>query len=248
MDKTQKEEYLERLWHMAESGEDNVEQIGDILGDGFEMQILRKLQAEAWLALTDEEKKIALTEKGKGEARRLVRAHRLAERLLCDVLGCREETMETSACEFEHLVAPELVDSICTLLGHPMQCPHGRPIPRGKCCEETLTSAESPVRALTQLKPGDSGRIAYVCCDREEQMHRLSALSVRPGLNLTVHQTYPAYVIECEGGQVALEDDVAANIYVWVDRETVEAVVAASAAAPPRRRFRNRKGRPPNRE
>ena len=64
----------------------------------------------------------------------LIRAHRLAEKLIHDVLGGK---FEDEACEFEHIASPKLVDSICTMLGHPKECPHGLPIPEGDCCKRS---------------------------------------------------------------------------------------------------------------
>jgi hypothetical protein len=39
-------------------------------------------------------------------------------------------------CKFEHILSPDVTDRICTLLGHPLECPHGSPIPQGPCCIE----------------------------------------------------------------------------------------------------------------
>jgi DtxR family Mn-dependent transcriptional regulator len=68
-------------------------------------------------------------------ARIVIRRHRLAERLFIDVLSIRDEhEVEESACKFEHILSPEVTDSMCALLGHPTECPHGSPIPPGECC------------------------------------------------------------------------------------------------------------------
>jgi Mn-dependent DtxR family transcriptional regulator len=45
-----------------------------------------------------------------------------------------ETEIEQQACKFEHILSPEATDKICTFLGHPKTCPHGAPIPPGKCC------------------------------------------------------------------------------------------------------------------
>jgi len=68
------------------------------------------------------------------QLRQLIRARRLAERLIHDVLGGE---FEEGACEFEHMGSTKLIDSICTLLGHPKECPHGLPIPEGECCQRS---------------------------------------------------------------------------------------------------------------
>ncbi len=85
---------------------------------------------------------VRFSPEGERRARQLVRSHRLAERLVQDVLG---QAAEPSACEFEHLLGTEVVDAICTLLGHPRECPHGYPIPPGECCERS-DRRSSPAR------------------------------------------------------------------------------------------------------
>jgi DtxR family Mn-dependent transcriptional regulator len=83
------------------------------------------------------ENRIEMTNAGRTRARDLVRRHRLAERLFLDQIRMRMEEIEPNACAFEHVLSPELTESICRLLGHPKECPHGKPIPRGGCCEAT---------------------------------------------------------------------------------------------------------------
>jgi DtxR family Mn-dependent transcriptional regulator len=162
---------------------------------------------------------ISLTEKGRDFTRRLIRSHRIAERLVHDVLGVE---FEAGACEFEHIVNADLVDSICTLLGHPRECPHGMPIPEGKCCSQRAQVVESSVIALDQLGIGESARIAYVYASNDQQLHRLENLLVRPGMTVKLHQRYPTFVIECENSHIALDEEVAASIQVWssADRRT----------------------------
>ena len=68
---------------------------------------------------------LRLTEAGRTRARDVVRRHRLAERLFCDLLDVDHEECESSACKLEHILSPEATNSICILLGHPTTCPHG---------------------------------------------------------------------------------------------------------------------------
>ena len=135
-----------------------------------------------------------------------------AERLLYDVLG---GDFESGACEFEHTVTPELVDSICILLGHPKTCPHGSPIPQGKCCKESRRTAQSSVVPLVKLEVGQSARVAYINCKSDQQLHKIDSLCIRPGTIVTLHQRYPTYVVECEGSNIAMDEQIASNICVW---------------------------------
>ena len=79
---------------------------------------------------------VELTAKGRQRAADIIRRHRLAERLFTDSLAMDSETeIEQQACKFEHILSPEATDKICTFLVHPKTCPHGAPIPPGRCCE-----------------------------------------------------------------------------------------------------------------
>jgi len=211
------DEYLEHLWSMAESGTDaeSVDELASRVHIRFDIGVLKLMREKNLLELREGDTRVAMTPEGKEYARQLVRQHRLAERLIHDMLGVKSEQFENAACEFEHVVAPELVDSICILLGHPRECPHGKPIPRGKCCEKNLRLIECAPLPLTSLKTSDQGRVAFVRCDRDDQMHRLDGLHIRPGAEIKLHQTFPTYVIECEGALVALEEKIAAQIHVW---------------------------------
>ena len=210
--KQEKDEHLERLWHMKEEGKNSIDRLKSAMPDDFDTDIIDELSSQGLVDLNEEDKTITLTRKGEDVARQLIRAHRLAERLLYDVLG---GDFESGACEFEHTVTLELVDSICILLGHPKECPHGLPIPEGECCRRSLRTAQSSVIPLTELEVGQSGRIAYVNCRDDRQLHKIDGLHIRPGVCLKLHQIYPSYVIECEGANIAVDTEIASNICVW---------------------------------
>jgi len=210
--KREKDEYLEKLWYMKEQGKDSMDALKSGLRENFNVDIVNELSYEDLVELIEENNKIILTKKGEEYAKRIIRAHRLAERLLYDVLGSE---LESGACEFEHTVTPELVDSICILLGHPRECPHGMPIPEGECCRNSAQTAQSSIIPLTKLEVTQSARIAYVSCKDDLQLHKLDGLQIRPGVFVKLHQRYPCYVIECEDANIALDEEIVSNIYVW---------------------------------
>ena len=106
--------------------------------------------------------------------------HRLAERLLPEIFELEESHMESSACQFEHILSPKVSDSVCTFLGHPPICPHGKPIPRGPCCARFKKEMESLVRPLADLKPGEEGRVVFITPKSRGCLERLSALGLNP--------------------------------------------------------------------
>jgi DtxR family Mn-dependent transcriptional regulator len=210
--KREKDEYIEQLYYMREDGTDAILYLKSSMNDNYDSSIIDELVLEDMVQISEDSDTIVLTEKGTVYARKLIRAHRLAERLLYDVLG---GDFESGACEFEHTVTPELVDSICILLGHPKTCPHGSPIPEGQCCRESCRTAQSSIVPLVELKVGQSARVAYINCKSDQQLHKIDNLCIRPGATVTLHQRYPSYVIECEGSNIAMDEQIASNICVW---------------------------------
>jgi DtxR family Mn-dependent transcriptional regulator len=208
----EKDEYMERLWYMREDGEESLNALKEALGEGFNAAVLDELTSDGLVAVTKDEPRITLTERGIDRARRVIRAHRIAERLIHDVLGNR---FESGACEFEHIIDTELVDSICTLLGHPRECPHGKPIPEGECCRRCAKTAESSVIPLTELEVGQSGRVAYVNYRNEQLFHKIDALQIKPGVMIKLLQRYPSYVVEVESATIAMDSEVAATVSLW---------------------------------
>lgn len=156
----------------------------------------------------------ALTAAGKAEAAMAIRRHRLAERLLVDVLVTEESQIDDRACSLEHALFDGVDESICTLLGHPQVCPHGKPIPPGKCCGQMRSSVERLIAPLKELKHGQEGRIAYIQMNNPQHLQKLMAMGVLPGVSLKIKENYPSYVFEAGYSQFAVDETIASDIYV----------------------------------
>jgi DtxR family Mn-dependent transcriptional regulator len=208
----ERDECLERLWHRRELGI-GARAVPSSAGtaDGIGDECIRALSAEG-LVDVGADGQVRFNPEGERRARQVVRSHRLAERLVQDVLG---QAAEPSACEFEHLLGTEVVDAICTLLGHPRECPHGNPIPPGGCCERSEQVVPRQVKPLAELEIGASARIAWVYARSDAQLHALDSLQLRPGSMITLHQRRPSFVVECEGAHLALDDALAQAVNVW---------------------------------
>ncbi|MBF0594498.1 MAG: metal-dependent transcriptional regulator [Candidatus Omnitrophica bacterium] len=225
--KVDQDEHIEQLWYMKERGEASVAFLKRVMKGGFDPKQLQELSCLGLVDLSKDGTSVTLTAEGDARARQLIRAHRLAERLIADVLGGGD--LEKIACEFEHTVSLELVNGICTLLGHPKECPHGMPIPEGECCRLAKKTDLSFIIPLMDIKVGESARIAYINCKSDQQLHKLEGLCVRPGVMVKLHQTYPAYVIECEGASIALDKSVIESISVWKNFEGSKGLTDAKA-------------------
>lgn len=209
---TDRDELLERLWQLGERGTATVELLRASLKGRLSGDELDRLQEDGMILKKGEA--LSFTERGAARAERLIRTHRIGERLIHDVLG-RE--FESAACEFEHILATEIVDGICTLLGHPRECPHGFAIPRGECCRVSARWVQKIIVPLTELQIGQTARVAWVYTRSDQQLHRLTSLQIRPGSIVKLHQDYPSYVIECDGASIAMDAEVARSINVWLE-------------------------------
>ncbi len=213
MDRREREEYMEALWYLAEDESPCYDKLKKEHRGTLTGEILADLQRQELISV-DADGKIEFTERGYEQSRRIIRCHRLAERLLTDVLGMKPKETEQGACEFEHIVAPEIADSICTLLGHPRECPHGLKIPEGECCRRASSTVSSAIVPLARVKVGDTVKVSYINTPSNSRMHKLAHFNVLPGQTIKVHQRYPSFVIESGNTQVAMEEDIAREIYV----------------------------------
>jgi DtxR family transcriptional regulator, Mn-dependent transcriptional regulator len=208
----QREEALELLWTMREKGKNRIE---EILEDAPEEEIedtLAAMDREGWILLR--EGRVFFQEEGEKRALEVIRRHRLAERLLSEVFELDESDFESSACQFEHILSPQVLESVCTFLGHPPVCPHGKSIPPGPCCARFKREVEPLVRPLPDLKLGEEGRIVFITPKGKGRLERLSSLGLIPGSRLRLAQKRPSYVVEVGETTLALDEEIAKEIYV----------------------------------
>ncbi len=208
------EEVLEMIWLIEEEGrEPTFERImAKNIHDAADEKMLERLVREGYLE--HEGETYTFTESGRRRGEGVIRRHRLAERLLVDVLSIRDLSLETTACRFEHVLTPEVTDHICTLLGHPRTCPHDKAIPPGPCCARAEKSLETVVVKMSDLKAGESGRITYISTADHHRLDRLSALGLFPGRIVRVHQSEPLFVVFLGETQLALEKEIAEEVFV----------------------------------
>jgi DtxR family Mn-dependent transcriptional regulator len=206
------EEALGIIWTRRERNEKNKTRIKELLDKGVSESVFEELLQESLIRVEGEN--IELLPEGDTVGRDVTRRHRLAERLLADVLEIGNEEMEQTACEFEHSISAGVADSICTLLGHPRMCPHGRPIPEGPCCKKAGSHIESIVAPLSSLPVGDKGLVAYIVTADHPHLHKLLSLGIVPGTEVKLHQKAPTYIIKVKETQIALDKDVAGQIYI----------------------------------
>lgn len=204
------DELLEIVWILREEGKLTRDQIIESCQiDGCE-DTLKDLAKNGWLDIKGQA--IELLPKGEKRAKELVRRHRLSLRLFYDLFAL--DGAEAEACKFEHILSPEVTDSVCTLLGHPPNSPDGKPIPRGDCCSMFRQEMKPLVAPLADLMPGDKGKIVFITPGSHSRLDRLSAMGVVPGSIVKLHQKRPSYVIQLGETMVAVDKEITKEIFV----------------------------------
>ena len=207
------EEIMEAIWCAGENKRYSIDAIKERCIIDFEESDLSELEEQGLIVQKDEN--ILFSNAGKLLAEAIMRRHRLAEVLVSSILRLKDSAMEEVACKVEHSLAPEVEESICTLLGHPEICPDGKPIPRGRCCRKHLKTVDNTVVSLIELKPSERGKITYIKPGSHSNLHQLISMGLQPGVAVTVHRTNPAFCIKYENTELALDKKIAENIFVW---------------------------------
>jgi DtxR family Mn-dependent transcriptional regulator len=206
------DELLELIWTLREKGVSDMDQLLETTQDIEAKSILRQMIKDD--LFQTEGNRIILKERGEEKAREIVRRHRLTERLLHEIFEMSEEEVEEEACKLEHILSPGVTESVCTFLGHPPTCIHGKPIPRGECCTKFKKEMKPLVTPLEELGLGEEARIVFIVPKSHQRLDRLSTLGIVPGGILRMHQKNPSYVLQIGETTLALDRDIVKDIYV----------------------------------
>lgn len=207
------EEILELIWMINESGDaakrDNVIKSSKVANTESH---LKKMQSDNLITIVDGI--LILTEEGTLLGESVVRRQRLAECLLSNVFELDQPEWEHSACEFEHILSVGVTKSICTFLGHPPVCPHGKPVPKGDCCKTFSKDLKPLVLNASEMRPGEYGRVVFISPKHHDRLDKLSSLGLVPGAIVKLHQKQPTYVLDIGETSLAIDLDIAREIFV----------------------------------
>lgn len=212
MEKERIDEALELLWELDEDKSSDIQRF-KLSSDDADVEFLIKSLCDIGLAEIDGDA-IKLTAKGYSEAKGLVRRHRLAERLFTDVFDLAADAVHEDACKMEHILSEELTDSVCTFLGHPPTCPHGKPIPRGECCNKYRVSVKPVSMRLSDFEVGQNCKILFITPSDVDKLGRLSSIGIIPGAVIKLLQKKPSVVLQIDETTIAIDSDFAKEIFV----------------------------------
>jgi DtxR family transcriptional regulator, Mn-dependent transcriptional regulator len=169
-----------------------------------------RLEEQGMLVLAPD-RTVRFTAAGRDRAEHVMRKHRLAERLLVDVLGLEHEHAHEEACRWEHVISDRVEAKLRDFLGDPTTSPYGNPIPGA-----IGGSDDGPLRSLLEVPEGP---VTIACISEHlqgdrEVMQRFHRGGVIHGRAATLRRTGDAVVLEVDGDEVTLPADEARLVYV----------------------------------
>jgi DtxR family transcriptional regulator, Mn-dependent transcriptional regulator len=203
-------------------------------------QTVARMERDGLLHLAGD-RHLELTDTGRTKATRVMRKHRLAERLLLDVIGLEWEFVHDEACRWEHVMSDRVERKLLAMLqppdegaagSGPLESPYGNPIPgleelggRASAAAEFRVGVVSLPEAYAGRPPATAGDgpVRYVIRRLGEPLQtdvallgRLARAGVRPGSTVTVTSAGDSLTVDVGGVLVDLTPEVAAHVFVTI--------------------------------
>jgi DtxR family Mn-dependent transcriptional regulator len=174
-------------------------------------EMLKRLEADG-LIERGKKKEALLTESGRERAERVVRKHRIIERLLTDFMGYTAAEAHVHADELGDTFSDDMVERIEVRLGHPDRCPHGWPV-------DTVFEQEEnrELAPLSALGAGDRATIVRLAEHDGDLLHWFYDQGLVPGREIEVRAAEPAagqFRIKLNGDERAVGEKAAAGLFV----------------------------------
>lgn len=207
------EEYCEAIWELKEDDVDVIQaRVAErlMVSRPAVSEMIKRMSAEGFVQL--EGTTINLTAKGRELAEQVVRRHRLAERLLTDILGLPWADAHVEAGKWEHVISEPVERAINRVLDNPTTCPHGNPIPGSSYAPpETVALSGLPVGS-----PFTVSRIPEELEFTPGLLEFLEDAAVQPGHTGVVTATSPdgTTTVEIGGQHVGIGAFASARILV----------------------------------
>ncbi|GAA3542872.1 DtxR family transcriptional regulator [Aeromicrobium flavum] len=184
-------------------------------------QTVARMERDGLLTV-EGDRHLELSERGRSLAIRVMRKHRLAERLLTDVIGLEIEYVHEEACRWEHVMSEQVEKRLVALLGHPTESPYGNPIPGlGELGEDEIPAEFlDGVESLLTASVGDEPvrvvvrRIAEELQKDTEVMSVLRRVGALPGNDVLVSRGHDGLVVARQSETAEIDAEAAAHIFV----------------------------------
>jgi DtxR family Mn-dependent transcriptional regulator len=208
------EEYLETILEIEEEGirpirARLVERLG--VSAPAVSETVNRLVEHGYAELLDD-RSLRLTAKGRAIATSVMRRHRLAERLLTDIIGLEWEKVHKEAARWEHAISADVEEKLIVLLGDPATCPHGNPIPGSK----HAVSGPTAIRlADARIGPVTIARLSEKIEVDDDALRFIARADLIPGRTATVtERANGTIVVDSQNGQHSVPANIAEMMYV----------------------------------
>lgn len=216
------EEYVEAIYKLQKrSGVAKTKELAEELNvvPGSITNTIKHLEKHS-LVKHEPYRGVKLTAKGEKLALDIIRRHRLAERLLTDVLDAKWSDVHESACKLEHALTKDVIVLLEKKLEHPKFCPHGNPIPteKGEVQEEDCYP-------VTEVGVNETCKVVKVTDEKREKLQTLASKGIRPNVPVHVVEKENLHIVLCVAGKnCSLSYDDASRIWVKIVRRNRHAI------------------------
>ncbi|HEX2903139.1 MAG TPA: metal-dependent transcriptional regulator [Jatrophihabitans sp.] len=217
------EMYLRTIWELEEEGVIPLRaRIAERLGQSGPTvsQTVARMERDG-LVHVESDRHLALTDEGRHLATAVMRKHRLAERLLKDVIGLEWELLHIEACRWEHVMSEAVERRIVAMLDEPLVCPHGNPIPglAELGIPGNEASSEALLPTLAASVTGDQvtvriERISELLQPDAEVMRELNSRGLIPGLSVSVTRKPDGLHLAGRDDLAPVSPEIAEHIFV----------------------------------
>lgn len=191
-------------------------------------QTVARMERDGLLKVTGD-RHLELSETGRNKATRVMRKHRLAERLLLDVIGLEWELVHDEACRWEHVISEQVEHKLLRLLGETVESPYGNPIPGlEELGGKAVVAAEFRAGVVDLPSAVDFRAVGVPVVLRRlgeplqtdlEVLGRMARAGLRPGVPAVARRGRDGFRVEGPDGQVDFSEGTAAHVFVAL-RET----------------------------
>ncbi|MCL6578508.1 MAG: metal-dependent transcriptional regulator [Candidatus Bathyarchaeota archaeon] len=155
-------------------------------------------------------KGVKLTAKGEALALYIIRRHRLAERLLTDILNAEWSDVHENACKLEHALTEDVIALLEKKLEYPKVCPHGNPIPN-----EHGEIEEQECYPLTEVRLNELCKVVKISNENREKLQLLANNGIKPDATIHIVKRRGTRIILCvDGKERSLNCNDASSVWV----------------------------------
>ena len=212
------DDYLTTIFRFAEEGRPAISaRLAEALGisPATAFGMFKRMDRDGMVQWSSN-KEIILTPAGNNIAEDVIRRHRLAERLLTDMLHLEWHKAYAEAHRLEHGISPEVADRLVAILGNPNTCPHGYSIP-GTDGYSAIRHSRSHLKSLDRIPQGKEVVVQRVPEEDAELLKYLEAYKVGPDAAIKVTEVAAfkgTITLDVCGQEIVISSDTAAKIIV----------------------------------